>query len=165
MDKKHKFLLSNHIVLCFLSVVMILFFCSGFIVGNENITGFQLLTFPNGDLVATTLSVAVVFFLVGLTINLIISFCLFLSDFEIIEEPKTLDMLEKLLVIMTTIILNLSFVILICLKLKTSQLNRGESSLNQLGIGGVINFVFSIVIFLQSIALKFADKINFDKNK
>ena len=163
MDKKYKFLLANHIVCTLLCFLMIIFCASNFITGNDNITGFNLIIAPNGDLIASAISISIVLMLAILIILAVVSLCLIFADFEIIEEPKTLDMLVKLQLVLSFILLILTFMILICLKLKATELNRGQSTQNILGIGGVINFVFSIVVLIQSFALNYVDKINFDK--
>lgn len=165
MDKKYMFMLANHIVGTALSLLMLIFCASNFITGNENLTGINLIIAPNGDPIASTISIAIVFMITVLAVMGIVSFCLLLADFDIIENRKTLDMLVKFQLILALVLVVLTFVTLICLKLKTTELNRGESSQNTLGIGGVINFVFSLVFLAQSFALRYIDKINFEKIK
>lgn len=165
MDKKYMFMLANHIVGTALSLLMLIFCASNFITGNENLTGINLIIAPNGDPIASTISIAIVFMITVLAVMGIVSFCLLLADFDIIENRKTLDMLVKFQLILALVLVVLTFVTLICLKLKTTELNRGESSQNTLGIGGVINFVFSLVLLAQSFALRYIDKINFEKIK
>lgn len=163
MDKKYKFMFASHIVDTALSLLMLIFCASNFITGSENVSGINLIIAPNGDLVASTISIAIVFMITTLAILGIVSFCLLLADFEIIQDSKTLDMLVKFQLMLSLFLVVLNFIILICLKLKTTQLNRGQSSQNALGIGGVINFVFSLILLTLSFALKFVDKINFNK--
>ena len=165
MDKKYMFMLANHIVGTALSLLMLIFCASNFITGNENLTGINLIIAPNGDPIASTISIAIVFMITVLAVMGIVSFCLLLADFDIIENQKTLDMLVKFQLILALVLVVLTFVTLICLKLKTTELNRGESTQNTLGIGGVINFVFSLVLLAQSFALRYIDKINFEKIK
>ena len=161
MNNKYKFLLAGHIVVFALNVLMLIFCASHFIVGNENKTGIQLISAPNNDLIATTLSISIVLFIASISVLAIISFCLLLSDFEIIEAKATLNMLKRLQMVFAFLIIILAFIILICLRLKTDELNRGQSTQNQLGIGSVINFVFSIVVLAESFALNFVDYIKF----
>lgn len=162
MDKKYKFLLSNHIVSTSLCLLMIIFCSTNFITGSENYSAFSLIIAPNGDPIASTISIAIVFLITILVVLVILSICLLFADFNLIEEPKTLDMLVKLHFILSLVLAILQFVVLICLMLKTSQLNRGQSGENMLGVGIVINFVFSLVLLCLSFALRFVDRINFD---
>lgn len=162
MDKKFKFVFANHVIALALGVLMLTFCASNYITGGENISGMSLIACPNGDLIASTLSFGIVFMITALFILVIVCASLILSDFEIIEDKKIIDMLVKLLLCLSIFLLIISFMILICLKLKTSQLNRGTGQ-NVLGVGGVINFVFSLILLSQSIALKYVDKIDFDR--
>lgn len=163
MDKKFKFLLANHIVCLSLSILMIIFCASNFITGSESMSGISFITPPNGDLIASTISISMVLLITILVVLVVIAFCLLISDFDVIEDNKILNMLVALQVILSAILVVLSFVILICIKLKTSQLNRGQLGQNMIGIGSVIIFVFSLVVLVLSLALKFVDEINFDK--
>lgn len=163
MDKKYKFLLSNHIVSTSLCLLMIIFCASNFITGSENYSGISLIIPPNGDPIASTISIAIVFSITALVVLFILSVCLLFADFDLIEDSSTLDMLVKLQLALSLLLVILQFIVLICLMLKTNQLNRGDEGGNMLGIGGVINFVFSLVLLCQSFALRFVDRINFDK--
>lgn len=161
-EKRYKFLLAGHIVGFSIGVMMIIFTSSNFIVGSENITGNDLIAFPAGDPIATTLSFSIIFMLVGLVVEVVVGFCLLLSDFELIEDEGILEMLVSLQVYISIFLIVVTFVILVCLRFMVNGLNRGQEASNMLGIGGVINFVFAIVLFFLSLAVKYSDKINFD---
>lgn len=165
MNKVKIFRITLYSIFLVLSLVMFTCFSFDFISGFESSTGFESIDFSR-DLATTILSISLVITLISIIGLLVTNIISILIECEVIKRgEKTTFVINRLNIIFTTILLCVSFIVLICLKSKVSTLNRNYSLNHSVGVGGILLFVLSIVTFTCALVANFEEKLAFLKQK
>lgn len=170
MVKKKTLNLTNYVMIILFSFLSFVFLSQTHIFCKDernSLSGFGILTLNSSNAVDICLKLAISVCMTVFVCLIVLNVIAILIELNVIKTTKFNDLIKKLNVGLVVVLVCLSFIILVCLIFKKTDLNKPfgeELKMYDIGWAGVVNFVFSLVMFIISVILFYTEKI-FKKNK